>query len=144
MSNGSIRLIPSITYDLAHRIVDAGVTVARDNGHPAVIAVVDAGSQLVALARMDGAAPQSIQLACDKAYTAVGLKLPTQQWNSIALGDAAFAVGVSRIDRFIPYGGGVPLVDDGQIIGGVGVSGARSADDEAALAERAASVLFEQ
>lgn len=130
------RVIISITHEAALSILRAGITAAEAAGERSSIAVVDVSGHLVAFARMDGAGPQSGQIAQDKAYTAAGFGLPTAQWHEFMQQDAALAAGApSSIERFVSYGGGLPIIIDGQVAGGVGVSGGHwSADSTVAEA----------
>jgi uncharacterized protein GlcG (DUF336 family) len=88
------------------------------------IAVVDESGVLKAFSRMDGAALQSVAIAQDKAYTAAGFGLPTEDWYNRRTGDPSLALGaLARIKRFIVFGGSFPLNVEGSVVGGIGVSG---------------------
>ena len=121
---------PSISSDLAHRVVAAAEAKAGEMGHPFVIAVVDESGVLKAFSRMDGAALLSVQIAQDKAYTAVGFGLSTDGWYDFIKDDPPLAAGATTgIDRLVIFGGGYPIKSDGQIIGGIGVSGGHYTQD---------------
>jgi uncharacterized protein GlcG (DUF336 family) len=95
-------------------------------------AVVDAGGHLVAFGRMDGAEIAGPVLAVDKAYTAVANRIATSELAILAApGGELFGLHSTGGGRFVIFGGGVPVTVDGIVIGGVGVSGASAADDEA-------------
>jgi uncharacterized protein GlcG (DUF336 family) len=81
---------------------------------------------------MPGAFLHSIDIAIDKAYTAASFGLPTSRWHA-ALQQHSDAVreGIVRRPRFVAFGGGLAIVDQGQRIGAIGVSGASEAQDEA-------------
>jgi uncharacterized protein GlcG (DUF336 family) len=99
-------------------------------GHPFVIAVVDESGVLKAFSRMDGAALLSVQVAQDKAYTAVGFWLPTDALYDFIKDDPPLAAGApSGIDRLIVFGGGYPIKSGDQVIGGIGVSGGHYTQD---------------
>lgn len=120
----------SITSELAHRVVAAAEAKAQEMGHPFVIAVVDESGVLKAFSRMDGAALVSVQVAQDKAYTAVGFGLPTDGWYDFIKDDPPLAAGAAAgIDRLVIFGGGYPIRSDDQVIGGVGVSGGHYTQD---------------
>jgi uncharacterized protein GlcG (DUF336 family) len=120
----------SITSDLAHRVVVAAEAKAQQMGHPFVIAVVDESGVLKAFSRMDGAALLSVQVAQDKAYTAIGFGLPTDGWYDFIKDDPPLAAGApSGIDRLIVFGGGYPIKSGDQVIGGIGVSGGHYTQD---------------
>jgi uncharacterized protein GlcG (DUF336 family) len=95
-------------------------------------AVVDAGGHLVAFGRMDGAEIAGPVLAVDKAYTAVANRIATSELAILAApGGELFGLHANGGGRFVIFGGGVPIVVDGTVVGGVGVSGASASDDEA-------------
>jgi uncharacterized protein GlcG (DUF336 family) len=120
----------SITSDLAHRVVAAAEAKAAEMGHPFVIAVVDESGVLKAFSRMDGAALVAVQVAQDKAYTAIGFGLSTDGWYDFIKDDPPLAAGAAAgVDRLIIFGGGYPILADGQIIGGIGVSGGHYTQD---------------
>lgn len=130
---------PTITSELAHKMIAAAETKAKAMGHPFVIAVCDESGVLKALSRMDGAALFSVQIAQDKAYTAVGFGLSTDAWHDFIKDDAPLAAGaVGGINRLVIFGGGYPIKTGDTIIGGVGVSGGHYTQDmevaQAALA----------
>lgn len=95
-------------------------------------AVVDAGGHLVAFGRMDGAEIAGPVLAVDKAYTAVANRIVTSELARLAApGGDLFGLHANGGGRFVVFGGGIPIVVDEAIVGGIGVSGASSAEDEA-------------
>ena len=129
----------SISTEAAGRLIAAGEAKAAELGKAFVIAVVDDGGILKAFSRMDGAPLLSVQVAQDKAYTAVGFSLPTHGWHDFIKDDPPLADGApSGIDRLVVFGGGYPLLAGDQLIGGIGVSGGHYSEDmqvaEAALA----------
>jgi uncharacterized protein GlcG (DUF336 family) len=120
----------SISTEAAHRIIAAGETKAVEMGVPMVIAVVDNAGVLKAFSRMDGAALLSVQVAQDKAYTAVGFGMPSDGWHDFIKDDPPLAAGApSGIDRLVIFGGGYPVKVDGVIVGAVGVSGGHYSQD---------------
>ncbi len=121
----------SITTEAAHRMIAAAEAKAVEIEVPMVIAVVDDGGNLKAFSRMDGAALLSIQVSQDKAYTAVGFAMPTHGWHDFIKDDAPLADGApTGIDRLVIFGGGYPLEVDGQVVGGIGVSGGHYSQDQ--------------
>lgn len=84
----------------------------------------------MAFLRMPGAFLHSIDIAIDKAYTAASFGFPTSQWMSIIQDDPALREGIVQRERLVIFGGGVPIQIDGELIGGVGVSGGSSEEDE--------------
>jgi uncharacterized protein GlcG (DUF336 family) len=120
----------SVTTTLAHRIVAAAEAKASEMGIPMVIAVCDESGVLKAFSRMDGAALFSVQIAQDKAYTAVGFGMPTDGWHEFIKDDAPLASGaVGGIDRLVIFGGGYPIKVGDTVVGGLGVSGGHYSHD---------------
>jgi len=120
----------SVSTELAKAVIDAAERKAADMGHPFVIAVVDDSGILKAFSRMDGAALLSVQIAQDKAYTAAGFGLSTDAWHDFVKDDAPLAMGAAPgIDRLIVFGGGFPIMIDGNLAGAIGVSGGHYSQD---------------
>ena len=112
-----------ITAAAAQKIIDGGIAHAEANGGAFTIAVVDDSGVLKALTRMDGAPLLSIQVAQDKAYTAVGFGMPSGGWYDFIKDDGPLATGApSGIDRLVVFAGGFPITIDGAIVGAVGVT----------------------
>jgi uncharacterized protein GlcG (DUF336 family) len=120
----------SVSTELAHQVVAAAEAKAAEIGTPMVIAVCDESGVLKAFSRMDGAALLSVQIAQDKAYTAVGFGMPTDGWHGFIKDDPPLAAGaVGGIDRLVIFGGGYPITVAEQIVGAIGVSGGHYAQD---------------
>ncbi|MDI3299361.1 MAG: heme-binding protein [Bacillota bacterium] len=120
----------SVSTELAHRMIAAAEKKAAEMGHAFVIAIVDESGVLKALSRMDGAPLLSVQVAQDKAYTAAGFGLSTDGWYDFIKNDPPLAAGApTGIDRLVVFGGGYPIVVEGQVVGGVGVSGGHYTQD---------------
>jgi uncharacterized protein GlcG (DUF336 family)/ketosteroid isomerase-like protein len=133
----NVRAQPVITADAARRVVDAATEAAQRMGVAVVVAVVDPGGQPIAFTRMDGSPMLSIDIASDKAWTAVAFGQSTRWWaETVATDPGLAALGANN--RLMPVAGGVPVVVDGAVAGGVGVSGA-SADQDHAIAEAGAA-----
>jgi uncharacterized protein GlcG (DUF336 family) len=124
----------------AMRIVEAAHAEAARRSVAVSAAVVDDGGHLIAFGRMDGAEIAGPVLAVDKAYTAVSNRISTSELATLAApGGELFGLHANGGGRFVIFGGGVPIVVAGSVVGAVGVSGASTADDEAcALAGLAA------
>ncbi len=96
------------------------------------VAVVDASGVLAAFLRMPGAPLHSVDIAIDKAYTAVSFGLATSKWHgALQQHSAAVREGIVLRPRFVAFGGGLPMIEAGQRIGGIGVSGGSEQEDEA-------------
>jgi uncharacterized protein GlcG (DUF336 family) len=128
----TVNQVPNISATAAIEVMHAAVTAATKIGVPSAVAVVDSAGHLIAFTRMDGAAPQAIQIAQDKAYTAAGFGLATGEWHEMMNNDAPLAAGApSGIARLVAFGGGLPIVVDGAVIGAIGVSGGHWSQDHA-------------
>jgi len=117
----SLSYSAGLSLDTAKKMLEAGEKEAKKRGVPVAIAATDAGGNLLAFSRMDDASLATIQIAIDKAFTAVFGKRPTGSWKS------AFQTGellpVFFHERWITFGGGFPIINNGTILGGIGVSG---------------------
>src|SRR6478752_5725177 len=121
----------SISTEAAHRLIAAGEAKAGELGKPFVIAIVDDDGVLKAFSRMDGAALLSVQIAQDKAYTAVGFGLPTHGWHDFIKDDPPLAAGApTGIKRLVIFGGGYPITVADAIVGAIGVSGGHYTQDQ--------------
>jgi uncharacterized protein GlcG (DUF336 family) len=121
-----------ISAEAAHACVGAAVKTAQTMGLQVNVAVLDASGVLAAFLRMPGAPLHSVEIAIDKAYTAASFGLATSQWQEVLQGHSqAVREGIVRRPRFVAFGGGLAIVDQGQRIGAIGVSGGSEAQDEA-------------
>ncbi len=129
----------SITLDGARAVISGAKAYAKKNNAPGgVIAVVDDGGNLVALERLDGTFTAGANISVGKAKTAVMFKRPTKFFEDVIKNGRTSMVA---LPDFTPLQGGVPITIDGQIVGGVGVSGAMSAQQDEELAIAGASAL---
>lgn len=119
----------SITADLAHRAVAAAAGKATELGLRMCIAVTDEAGDLKAFSRMDGAPKLSIDIAVNKAYTSVGFGMATHQWWDFIKEDGPLLNGITQTPRLIVFGGGYPIVEGGNVIGGIGLSGGHYSQD---------------
>ena len=126
----STRAIPlrSISLDAADAVVDAALRAATEAGLPAAVAVVDATGALRAFRRADGAPFLTADIAVDKAWTAASSGRHTHVWNEYMTDPK---VGpLANVPRMTPVAGGYAIFDDGQLVGGVGISGGTAQQDE--------------
>jgi uncharacterized protein GlcG (DUF336 family) len=131
-----------LTLAGARVALDAAVVEAERASLRMVVAVADSGGWLMALYRMDGAKLTSVDIAINKAFTAAGTRKPTHEYAEIGgAGGTAFGIHASNQGRFTVFGGGVPIVVDGQCIGAVGCSGG-SADEDRQVAEAGIAALL--
>lgn len=119
----------TITADAADRLIAAAAQKATEIGVPMVIAITDESGTLKAFRRMDGAALLSVELARDKAYTAVSFGIPTHAWFDFVKNDPPLLHGIVKTPRLIVFGGGYPLKDGGEVVGGIGISGGHYEQD---------------
>ena len=120
-----------ITLEEARRIVSAAEEKAGQMGQPMNIAVMDAGRNLVAFHRMDGAWVASTDIAIDKAFTSAGRGLTTRKIGEMAQpGQPLFGINTTNGGRIVIFAGGIPLMRDGEVIGAIGVSGGTVDEDE--------------
>lgn len=136
MTNTLTRL--SISQAASDRLISAATAKALEIGVPSAIAIVDESGILKAFRRMDGAALLAIDIATNKAWTAVSFGIPTHGWFDFIKNDPPLLHGIVHTPRLVVFGGGFPIMDQGQMIGGIGISGGHYEQDmvvaEAALA----------
>lgn len=119
-----------LTLDMAKRLLVTAEQKSREMGLASDIAIVDDGGNLVAFIRMDNARIAGIEISKNKAWTSVSMQQPTANLAQAALpGGAAFGINTTNDGRLVVLGGGIPLVSNGQIVGGIGVSGGSSTQD---------------
>ena len=123
----------SVTAELAGQMVEAAVAKANALGVPQVVAILDESGLLKAFRRMDGAPLISIDVAQNKAYTAL-LGAPSQDFFNRIKDDPALLAGAPHIPRIVTFGGGLPIRIDGAVVGAIGVSGG-TVDQDIACAQ---------
>lgn len=138
MANTVTRL--SITQSASDRLIEAATAKAAEIGVPMVISIVDESGALKAFRRMDGAALLSVDIATNKAYTAVSFGIPTHGWHDFIKNDPPLLHGIVHTPRLVVFGGGYPISEDGHVIGGIGVSGGHY-DQDMQVAEAALAAL---
>ncbi len=130
--------VGALTYEGARTIAEAAHALAAPRGVAPVIAVVDAGGDLIYLLRPDAAQVASANVSIDKARTAAIYRRPSKDFEDQASGGRPSALHLARA---VPLQGGMPILHDGDVIGGVGVSGASSADEDQELAQLSSVAL---
>lgn len=121
-----------ITLEDARRIIAAAEKKAAEIGQPMNIAVVDAGGNLIAHVRMDGAWIGSIDISINKAWTARAFDISTKELAELSQsGDQFFGIHVSNHGRVMIFAGGVPIKRGNQVMGAIGVSGGMGKQDQA-------------
>ncbi len=122
-------LVPVITAEIASKIIADCATKAEEIGKRMAIAVCDPAGTLKAFLRMDGSPLLAVNIAQDKAYTAAAFGISTDKWHEFIKNDPPLAMGIVHVPRLVIYGGGYPIRIDGNLIGGIGVSGGHYMDD---------------
>jgi len=131
----------SLTLKQAKAVVSAAEEKATELGVPMNVAVVDAGNNLTAFVRQDGAWLGSIEIAQDKAFTARAFDLSTAELAEMAQpGGDLYGIAVSNQGRVIVFPGGIPLKQGDEVIGAIGVSGGQ-VDQDHAVAEAGVAAL---
>jgi uncharacterized protein GlcG (DUF336 family)/quercetin dioxygenase-like cupin family protein len=125
----------TLTLQGAERVIAAAKAEAQKLKAPGgVIAVVDDGGNLMALERLDGTFSAGANISIGKAKTAVMFKKPTRVFEELINSSGKGRTVMTALENFTPLIGGIPIVVDGEIVGGVGVSGAATADQDEQLA----------
>ena len=130
----------SISSELAQRMVDEAVAKARTIGVSENVAVLDDGGNLKAFRRMDGAPILSIEIAQNKAYTAL-FGVPTQDFFDFIRRDPSLLAGIPNLARVAVWGGGFPIKVDGEIVGAIGLSGAPMVQNDIDCAKAALALV---
>lgn len=127
-----------ISLSRAQAAIAAAMAEAEKRGWAVNVAVVDSGGNLVAFARMDGAQLASIAISEHKAHASVTFRRPTKVFeDAIQRSDNKY---VLSLDGVIGSRGGIPLIEDGKLIGAIGCSGATGSQDEASCMAGAATI----
>ncbi|MDO6451240.1 heme-binding protein [Oceanobacillus profundus] len=113
-----------MNLELAKKLIEGAEQEAANIGVSMVISVVDEGGNLIAVHRMDDAWLASVDIAQNKAWTSVALKMPTSDLAEATIPKAElYGLNTTNNGRIVLFGGGIPLVENDQVIGAVGVSG---------------------
>jgi uncharacterized protein GlcG (DUF336 family) len=131
----------SLSLADARKIIAAAEAKAAHIGQPMNIAVVDAGGNLLAFARMDQAWLGSIDIAINKAWTARAFDISTKELGKLSQpGDDFYGVNASNNGRVMIFAGGIPLKRENEVVGAIGVSGGIGKQDQS-VAEAGADAL---
>ena len=131
----------NLTLQQARTVLDAALRKAEELGSPSSVSILDAGREPLAFARQDGALLASPEISQNKAYTAVSMKSKTGDLGDfVQPGAPFFGLQNAQARPFITFGGGVPIVIDGELAGAIGVAGG-SAEQDAEVAEAGASAV---
>lgn len=119
---------PPITLEQAKKVMAGAEAEAKKNNWAMVITILDSGASVVMLQRMDGTQLGSIEVARDKAWSAVAFRRPTKAFED-AVSQGGANLRLLRLTGASPIEGGIPIMADGKIIGSIGVSGGTSPQD---------------
>jgi glc operon protein GlcG len=117
-----------ISLDQAKKMMAGAEAEAKKNNWPVVITILDSGGQLVMSQRLDGAQFGSIEVAREKAYSAVAFRRPTKVFED-GVAQGGVNLRTLRLTGASPLQGGLPILVDGKVIGGIGVSGVLAPQD---------------
>src|SRR5260370_19026934 len=130
----------SISSELAQKMVNAAMAKARELGVSENVAILDDGGNLKAFSRMDGASIPTIEIAQNKAYTAL-FGVSTQDFFNFIQGDASLLAGIPTLSRVAAWGGGFPIKVNGEVVGAIGVSGAPTVQNDVDCASAALALI---
>ena len=130
----------SISFELAQKIVDAAVAKASEIGVSENVVILDDGGNLKAFGRMDGAPLPTIEMAQNKAYTAL-LGVSTQEFFNFIQSDSSLLAGVPTLSRMAAWGGGLPITVNGEVVGAIGISGAPTVQNDIEVARAALALV---
>ncbi|WHX23733.1 heme-binding protein [Streptomyces malaysiensis subsp. malaysiensis] len=131
----------SVTQVAARALIEEVRAAAVRIGFTAAVAVTDQGGHLKAFDRADDAPFLTAEVAVDKAWTAVSFHTPTHVWNDYLANQRIAPLGGHP--RVMAVGGGYPIIDNGQCVGGLGISGGSYEQDMQAAEEALATLGFE-
>ncbi len=121
-----------MSLSLARRLVEKVKLKAKEMGVNAVVAVADAGGNVITVDCMDDAYIASLDIAMNKAFTSVSLKMSTYELSKLAApGGSLYGIQFTNNGRIVIFGGGVPLKCGNNVVGGLGVSGGSAVQDTA-------------
>ena len=122
--------LSQMTLAAAKELIAAVEKKAAEMGVKAVVAVSDAGGNVIAVECMDDAYIASYDIAVNKAFTVVSLKMPTKKLAELAApGGSLYGIQFTNNGRIVIFGGGEPLMKEGKVMGGLGVSGGTAEQD---------------
>ncbi|HLR69468.1 GlcG/HbpS family heme-binding protein [Virgibacillus alimentarius] len=125
----------------AKQLIEGAEKEAEKIGVSMVISIMDEGGNLIATHRMDDAWLASIDIAQNKAWTSVALKMPTSNLEAATVPNAElYGLNTTNNGRIVVFGGGIPLIKDNKVVGAIGVSGS-SVDHDVQVAEAGAKVF---
>jgi glc operon protein GlcG len=119
---------PAITLEQALKVMAGAEAEAKKNNWPMAIAILDSGGYIVALHRLDNTQFAGVEVARQKAWSAVGFRRPTKAFQDV-LASGGAGLRILALEGATPVDGGLPLLIDGKIVGTIGVSGGTAEQD---------------
>jgi len=127
----------NISLELSNKLLEAAIVKGKELGMPFSVSIVDKVGNLKAFSAMDGAPVLSLEIAQNKAFSAAAYNRATHEWYDRLKDDPPLLHGLVHTDRLVIFGGGYPIKVNGELVGGIGVSGGHYTHDmqvcEAAL-----------
>ena len=130
----------SISSELAQKMVDEAMAKASQLGVAENVAILDDGGNLKAFGWMDGAPILCIEMAQNKAYTAL-IGVSTQDFFNFIQGDPSLLAGIPTLARVAAWGGGFPIKVNGEVVGAIGLSGAPTVQNDVDCARAALALV---
>lgn len=130
-----------LTLEGARRLVAAAEAKAKADGAAGAIVVVDAGGNVIQVSRLDGTFPAATEVATGKARTAALFRRPTKALEEVVNQGRTAMATLPGVTTFTPLSGGIPIVAGGEFVGGIGVSGAKSAAHDEEIAQVAVAAF---
>ena len=120
----------SLSHTKAMELVSKALCYAEQKNWAVAAAICDPYGSLLAMIRHNDVLIPTIDFAIDKAFTAATMRMATREWHDIVANSPSMSRGMANRERLMTIIGGVPIILDGQIIGGLGVSGVEETQDE--------------
>lgn len=131
-----------ITLKKAKKALEASEAKAKEQGIAVTTVIVDSHGSIIASSRMDGAIPISPKFAYTKAYTSASIGVPSEGLGDFAKeGKPYFGINTLFGGELTPMAGGLPIMNDGKLVGGVGVGGSQDTQQDTACAKKAVKEL---
>jgi glc operon protein GlcG len=128
MAQGPPAYGPAITLEQATKVIAGAEAEAKKNNWPVAIVVLDSGGHIVALHRLDNTQFGSVEVARQKAWSAVAYRRPSKAFQDVVAGGGA-GLRILGLEGASPIEGGLPLMADGKLVGAIGVSGVTGEQD---------------
>jgi uncharacterized protein GlcG (DUF336 family) len=126
---------PTLSAEASQRIIDAAVAEARQSHVPVTVVAVDESGVMKGMRRMDGAPLLSVQTAINKAYAAAAIGMPPDEFYAAIESDTAAVAEFATRPGLALIAGGIPVLEDGRVLGGIGVAGAMTGAEDRRIAE---------